>query len=241
MEKVKVLVVEDEILIADHLSEHLEDLGYEVPEVAMNYREAIELIESEHPDIAILDISLAGRKTGIDLGETIRRKYQFPFIFLTSHSDPATIDLAKKAEPSAFLTKPYTVEDLYASIEVALFNFARKREQMLDRENLVLADSLFVKQNKGFQRVDFTSIAYLASDHVYIDIFTVEGKKVTVRGTIRDLLEKLNEDFIQCHRGYIVNVKLVEAIDYLNITVAGQQIPLGKTFRDEILGRLNLV
>ncbi len=75
MSKVKILVVEDEIIIADHICDTLEALGYEALEPVINYTEAIESIETEKPDIAILDIQLSGRKTGIDIAEKIRNKY----------------------------------------------------------------------------------------------------------------------------------------------------------------------
>ena len=84
MEKKKVLVVEDEIIIADNICDSLIDLGYEVTEPAINYTEAILIIEKEKPDIAILDIHLSGKKTGIDIAKKINENYNFPFIFLTS-------------------------------------------------------------------------------------------------------------------------------------------------------------
>ncbi|GAK90001.1 sigma-54-dependent transcriptional regulator [Nonlabens ulvanivorans] len=69
MEKVKIIVVEDEILIADNICDALEDLGYEVLEPAISYSEAVQRIEDEQPDIAILDIQLSGSKSGIDLAK----------------------------------------------------------------------------------------------------------------------------------------------------------------------------
>ena len=96
MEKVKILVVEDEIIIADNLCDTLEELGYETIEPALNYTEALIQIKNEQPDIAILDIELGGSKTGIDLAQKIKDEYDFPFIFLTSNSDPLTLNKAKK-------------------------------------------------------------------------------------------------------------------------------------------------
>jgi DNA-binding response OmpR family regulator len=90
MGKVKIVVVEDEIIIADHLCETLENLGYEVFEPAISYTEGKELIDTERPDIAILDINLSGRKDGIDLAKYIRENHDIPFIFLTSFADKAT-------------------------------------------------------------------------------------------------------------------------------------------------------
>ncbi|MEM7040268.1 MAG: response regulator, partial [Bacteroidota bacterium] len=112
MRKVKILVVEDEIIIADDIADTLEDLGYEVLGPVISYSAAIPLIEEEMPDLALLDLQLSGRKSGIDLGLKINETYQFPFIFLTSNSDKATLEEAKKVEPSAYLLKPYSKEEL---------------------------------------------------------------------------------------------------------------------------------
>ncbi|MGB0430024.1 MAG: response regulator, partial [Bacteroidia bacterium] len=122
MAKVKILVVEDEIVIADNICDSLDELGYEVCEPAINYTEAVELLEAEKPDIAILDIQLAGSKDGIDLAWKIKEDYDIPFIFLTSNADPRTVDRAKKLTPPAYLIKPFVKDDLYTSIELALYN-----------------------------------------------------------------------------------------------------------------------
>ena len=144
MKKVKILVVEDEILIADNICDTLEELGYEALEPAINYTEAIETIENEKPDLAILDIQLSGTKTGIDVAKEILDNYNFPFIFLTSNADLSTINEAKKVTPSAYLVKPFSKNELFSSIEVALYNYAKKAE-LLNNENLVIKDALFLK------------------------------------------------------------------------------------------------
>jgi DNA-binding NarL/FixJ family response regulator len=94
MSKIKILVIEDEIIIADHLCDILNELGYECFEPAINYTEAIDSLKTNQPDVAIIDIQLGGKKTGIDLAEYINENYNFPFIFLTSNSDPLTIEKA---------------------------------------------------------------------------------------------------------------------------------------------------
>ncbi len=101
MTKIKILVVEDEIIIADNICNTIEKLGYQALEPAINYSEALELIETQKPDLAILDIHLSGSKTGIDLAKKIKETYSFPYIFLTSNADKITINEAKKLAPPA--------------------------------------------------------------------------------------------------------------------------------------------
>ena len=157
MSKLKVLVVEDEIIIADNICDVLEDLGYEVTEPAINYTEALVLIEQEKPDIAILDIQLSGRKTGIDIAKQIREKYNFPFIFLTSNSDKMTIDEAKEVMPPAFLIKPFTKEELYSAIEITLSNFEKKA---INEKELLSEKFLFIKIKGVYTKIIQKDILY---------------------------------------------------------------------------------
>lgn len=240
MDKVNILIVEDEVIIADNLCDTLEDFGYEVFEPVMSYKEAVEAINENCPDIAILDIQLSGKKTGIDLGIEINKKYDFPFIFLTSNSDSLTLGEAKKVEPFAFLVKPYSKEELYASIELALYNFSKQKEKAIDQENLVVKESLFIKQKQRFIRLNFTDIAFIKSDSVYLDIRMVNGKTYTVRATLNEYIEKLSRIFLRVHRSYIVNLDLLESIDHNSVVVNEQEIPVGKKHREDLLKRVNL-
>jgi len=239
MSKVKVLIVEDEIIIADDICDTLEELGYEVLEPATTYTEAIETIEAERPDIAILDIQLSGKKSGVDLAGAINETYQFPFIFLTSNTDKITLEEAKKVEPLAYLVKPFSKEEIYTSIEVALYNYSKRKEQSLNQENLVIKDALFIKENKVFLRLNFSDILYLKSDHVYIEIMMLNGDKHTVRGSLNDFINKLGPTFFRNHRSFIVNLDHMQEVDHVGITVNNEHLPIGKKQREELLARLN--
>ena len=107
MSKIKIGIVEDEMLIALGISEALKELGYDVTEVANSYTEALEMIVNEKPDILLLDIQLSGHKDGIDLAWKIKNDFQIPFIFLTANADLATVERAKNVSPQAYLIKPF--------------------------------------------------------------------------------------------------------------------------------------
>ena len=126
MNKVKVGVVEDELIIAYNIIDALEELGYSSVGPVTNFTEGIELIKNEQPDILLLDIILSGNKDGIDLAWHIKENYNIPFIFLTSHADKSTVDRAKLVDPPAYLVKPFNKDELYSAIEIALFNFSSK-------------------------------------------------------------------------------------------------------------------
>ncbi|MCO6359005.1 response regulator transcription factor [Roseivirga pacifica] len=122
--KKNVLVLENEVLIADDLCDTLEDLGYAVFEPALTYQAAINTLDSENVDIAILDIDLGSKKTGMDVAMYIRANHNIPFVYLSSHSDQKTIELAKNTMPYAFLVKPFVSADVLTALEIALNNHA---------------------------------------------------------------------------------------------------------------------
>jgi len=239
MAKVKVLIVEDELIIAEEIRDVLEELDYEVYEPANTYTAAIEAIEEEIPDIAIVDINLSGRKTGIDLAAKINSEYNFPFIFLTSNTDRITLEEAKQVEPLAYLVKPYSKQELFTSIEVALYNYSKQRAQAFDQGSLIIKNSLFIKQNKAFIRLNFEDILYLVSDHVYMEIVMTNGKKHTVRGTLNEYMNRLGPNFVRSNRSYIAYLDHLVEINHGYLILNGAEVPVGKKQRDDILSRLN--
>ncbi|ARV15469.1 LytR/AlgR family response regulator transcription factor [Polaribacter sp. SA4-12] len=240
MSKVKILVVEDEVIIADNICDALDGLGYKALEPAINYTEAILRIEEEKPDIAILDIQLSGKKTGIDIAKKIKESYNFPFIFLTSNSDAFTVNLAKEVMPPAYLVKPFSKDELYTSIEIALHNFSKKIGEV-DTENLIIKDSLFVKDKGSYSKIHFDDILYLKSSHVYIEIVLKSNKKMVVRTSLNDILEKLNDNFVRVHRGFIINTKYLSQITQTSVKILSEEIPIGKKYKEDIVKRINLI
>lgn len=240
MSKVRILVVEDEIIIADNICDALEDLGYEVSEPAITYSEAIETIKEFKPDLAILDIQLSGKKDGIDIAQTIKDDYNIPFIFLSSNSDVRTVGRAKEVAPSAYLVKPFSKEELYTSIEIALSNFSNLEDLSAPKtENK--QNALFIKQKNLFIKIKFDDILFVKSDHVYIEIYTKKGEKYLVRGSLNDYISKLGTCFVRVHRGYVVNMNHVDAFEHELVVIGKESIPLGKTYRGDFLNEINLM
>lgn len=239
MEKVKILVVEDEVIIADNICDTLEELGYETLEPAINYTEAVEIIENEKPDIAILDIQLSGKKTGIDLAKKINEDFDFPFIFLTSNADKATVNDAKTVNPPAYLVKPFSREELYTSIEIALHNYSKNSGETSE-SNLIIKDALFIKDKGLFSKILFSEILFIRSSHVYVEIILKDKSVQVVRGSLNDIIHKLSSKFIRVHRGYIINADYLQKINHTSLKINNEDIPIGKTFRDDLLSQLNL-
>lgn len=240
MSKVKIVVVEDEIIIADNICEALIDLGYDVAEPAISYSEALDTIKEFKPDLAMLDIRLSGKKDGIDLAQIIMEKHNIPFIFLTSNTDTETLERAKKVSPAAYLIKPFSKEELYSSIEIALSNFTQRKKEY-EEKSITRQNALFIKQKQLFIKVNFEDILFIQSDHVYIEIIATDKHKYLVRGSLNEYINKLDNNFIRVHRGYIVNMQRIVAIDQDYVKIENQGIPIGKNYKEEFLKRINLV
>ena len=129
MEKVKTLIVEDEVIVARDLQRNLEKMGHKVASMVPSGEQAIQEIEREVPDLVLMDIVLQEGMDGIEAAEIIRSRFDIPVIFLTAHRDMATFERAKKAEPFGYITKPFQKEDLRKVIEIALLRHKAEQEK----------------------------------------------------------------------------------------------------------------
>ena len=239
MSKIKIAVVEDEILIADSICNTLNELGYDALEPAMTYTEALKTIDKHKPDLAILDIQLSGKKDGIELAWKIKEDYDIPFIFLTSNADKLTVDRAKRVAPPAYLVKPFNKDELYTSIEIAIFNHAKSNADQHD--SAIIKDAIFVKQKSVFQKVPFSDIMVIKSDHVYLEIILANGQTILVRDSLNEYIKRLNKHFFRVHRGYIVNLEHLTGIDSHSVIIGDEhEVPIGKNYREQLLQQVRL-
>jgi DNA-binding NarL/FixJ family response regulator len=124
-----VLIVEDEPLVAEDIALALEKNDFTVSAIAYNKEDALAALQTNLPDMAILDINLNGAMQGIEIATIVGSQYHIPFIFLTSYSDKRTLTDAKFTEPAGYIVKPFTEAGLYSTLEVALYNYAQKNKQ----------------------------------------------------------------------------------------------------------------
>ena len=134
MSKTTILVVEDEGIVAMELARKLEQLGYEVAGTAERGEEAVALAARLRPDLVLMDILLIGAMDGIDTAEAICRDQDVPVVYLTAHSDPATLARAKLTGPFGYILKPFELRDLATQIEMALYRHQADRQVRQQRE-----------------------------------------------------------------------------------------------------------
>jgi putative two-component system response regulator len=120
MNSEKIMVVEDEWVVSDHLCRSLEDLGYTICSTASAGDEAIRKVEADSPDLILMDIVLRGKMDGIEAAYWINSQFNIPIIYLTAYTNPEYIERAKQTKPFSYLVKPFHQKELYANIEMAL-------------------------------------------------------------------------------------------------------------------------
>ncbi len=244
MKEIVVGIVEDELIIADNIADSLHSLGYKSAGPALNFTDGLEMLENEQPDIVLLDIILSGKKDGVDLAWKIKEEYDLPFIFLTSHADKATVDRAKQAEPHAYLVKPFNKDELYSAIEVAMHNFVHNKRvenesEVQPNSNYLLKDCLFIKDKDTFFKIRFDEITYLKNDHVYIEVHTA-GRSYLTRSNMSEYLEKMPGNFLRIHRSYAINIDHLTQIEGDEVIIGDTRIPIAKSYKNELLSKLQI-
>jgi len=135
MNSEKIMVVEDEWVVADQLCRSLEDLGYRICSTASAGDEAIRKVEADSPDLILMDIVLKGKMDGIEAADRINSQFNIPMIYLTAYTNQEYIERAKQTKPFSYLVKPFHQNELYANIEMALHRHLVDKEikDYLDR------------------------------------------------------------------------------------------------------------
>ncbi|KYG72297.1 LytTR family two component transcriptional regulator [Roseivirga ehrenbergii] len=255
MEKVRVLVVEDEVIIAQSIISMIEKMGYECVGTAIRATKGLELAKTLKPDIALLDINLKGEETGIWLAGELKRELNIPYVFLTSLGDKKTIEEATSTMPYGYLLKPVAQQSVYAAIETALARFSQENKTPAQKEatlsvsksfdekeeekpSLLIKDALFIKDEYQYVKIILSEIDYIKSDGNYIEIHS-QGKKKVLKETLKNMETKLPADiFFQTHRSYLVNVEKIESIGGNSIKVNNEELPIVKERRDALLAYL---
>lgn len=243
---VKILIVEDDMIIAANISLQLSNLGYEVTAIVPRGEEAILQIEENQPDIVLLDIHLKGALDGIATAQEMQKNYDIPIIYLTANADEATFNRAKATRPYAFISKPFKKLDLQRAIELTINRMAESQalesEQERTREApFILSDRIFVRHKDSMVKIFLEDILYIEADRNYCRIFT-KNKEYLLAITLKIMEEKLSpQHFIRVHRSYIVNIAQVDEVAESHVVIARKAIPLSKSLREELLKRIQTI
>jgi len=224
-DKLNVLIVEDNSLVAFELRSNIEAMGHDVVDAVSTASSAEAIIDRQDIDLALLDINIKGDRDGISVASYLQNK-GIPFIYLTSYYDEATLDRVKETNYSAFIAKPYTELDLKLNIELA----KRKKDFPNHSDK---KDFYAYTDNKMRKKIMYDDVLYIKSDDNY-SVFHQNEKKILVRIPLKNLAEELKDRrFFRIHRSYMINVDKIQSFSNNTVIINSQNIPISNSHRKE--------
>ncbi|CAL67600.1 LytR/AlgR family response regulator transcription factor [Christiangramia forsetii] len=245
-EKIKILIVEDEMIIAANISLQLNELGYEVTGIVPRGEEALMHIKSEAPDILLLDINLKGNLDGIETALEMQKNHDIPVIYLTANADDVHFNRAKETHPYGFIAKPFKKLDLQRAIELTITQISCKDDNKTDVESqnteaFILSDCIFVRHLNSMVKVNIIDILYIEAERNYCRIFS-NNKEYLLVMTLKEMDKKLPaRHFLRIHRSYIINISQIKEISTSHIVIGRKAIPISKSLKKELLKRLQTI
>ncbi len=247
-EKINIVIVEDEFVIAEDIRARLEVAGYHVVNTFDRAEAALPFILDNIPDILLVDINLQGKKDGIELVEALQLKVNLPVAFITANSDAATYDRAKKTHPHAFLVKPFTTSNLLAAVDLALYHFSVETtpsqiERPVERDHpegqFLVNQCLFVRTNGKYKKICNNDILFIEAGGSYLHIQT-RTERHTLSQNLTHFQKKTPlPNLVRIHRSYIVNVDHVDSFEDSYLFIQNHKLPLSDNFKTDFLARIH--
>ncbi|MGY6562706.1 MAG: LytR/AlgR family response regulator transcription factor [Luteibaculaceae bacterium] len=209
------VIVEDELIIADHLSMILESQGVEVLALASSLEEAAATL-NDNPSFYFLDIRLAEGDSGLDFGKILKEK-GIPFIYITANSENEVITRAATTEPRQYITKPFKERDILAAVQLLKIRILKAQTvELLTRE--------------GKAKINISDILFCEADGAYTTI-VCEQKSHLVRMHLGQLEEILPEYFVRVHRSFLVNKNQIKVKRNGYLIFGEVSIPVSRSFK----------
>jgi DNA-binding LytR/AlgR family response regulator len=247
----KILIVEDEILVATDIEESLESLGYEVQNSVATGLDAIAEVEKSLPDLILMDINLKGDMTGIEAAKAISSNHNVPIIYLTANADISTINQAKVALPYGYIIKPFTDKDLQTNIEIALYKFENDMKLKMESEQFNTffdlkdheKNQMIIHGTKGLEKINIDEVYFLErkDEQTAIHLFDEE---IVSNKTLEEMIEFFPKNkFIQVSNQFVINASKVFVVKHPEVIIADKMSVITvdadrKSLLDNIIGEL---
>lgn len=243
-EEIEILIIEDDPLTAESTSLLLQEFGFTVKAVANTVESALSNLTKTTFDIALVDIDLNGKQSGIELGTIITNQFHIPFIFITGITDADVIAEAVKAKPAAYLVKPPNAATLFACIQNAIQNFETK--QVATNNINTPTNFFFMKTGNKLKKVFWDEIVVLSSSGNYTILTTKDKTEHYLRSSLAMTLkfqipQTHQPNFLQLSRSEAVQINYITEIEEDEIITPIKRISLSKTYIKEIKERLNIL
>jgi DNA-binding LytR/AlgR family response regulator len=240
--KARILIVEDDMIIAANISLQLTNLGYEITGIESRGEEAIGHVKGNTPDLLLMDVNLKGALSGIDTVMAIQEFSDVPVVYLTANSDEVCFKKAKETHPKAFMAKPFNKLELQRTIELVIDQIAEKKNEPKPNGGVeVLGDRIFVRHHGKMEKLLLDDILFIEADRNYCTIVTDTGK-FTLTSSLKGMVEKLPKGYlIRVHRSYMVNISKLDVVADHHLEINRKVIPLGKSYKNELFGRIQTI
>ncbi len=241
-EDIKILIVEDDMIIGANLSLQLTTLGYDILGIVSRGEEAIVHAKIHPPDIVLLDINLKGAINGIETAQAIQQFMDIPIIYLTANNDQLTFEKAKETHPRAFIDKPFNKLNLQRTIALVV---EQLKEHPMPKQTAqaleIVHDRIFVRHNGKMEKLLLNDILYIEADRNYCTIIT-SSEIFVLTCTLKNMEDKLPQSkFLRVHRSFIVNLKKLDVIADTHLEIGRKVIPIGKSYKDLLLNHIHTI
>lgn len=180
MKKIKILVVEDETIVALDIKHALIRLDFEVTDTVTNYDDALLSAKSQKPDLLLTDIHLEHSKSGIEIARDIQTIAPIPIIYLTAFSDDATIHEAVKTEPVSYMLKPFKRDELKSNIMLAMYKMNQSKEKKTQKQCISLGHGFYFEPKERTLYFEEMSIKLSTKENEFLSLLIeANGKLVT--------------------------------------------------------------
>lgn len=216
MPKGKIIIIEDEFFVADHLATLVNSLGYLVGGTYHSGEDFLKKTDWNF-DAALVDIFLSKRMTGLEVAHKLKEHHK-PFIFLTANQDTKTLKEAAHLSPKAYISKPFKENDITAALEIISHNLSPK---------------IKVRGAHGLEFLNADDINFVKGDGAYVEIHTAQGMTLQ-RKLLKEIEEELPDFFVRVHRSYLVNQRNIEQHNSSAVYIQNQEIPVSRSYRDNL-------
>lgn len=230
-----ILIVEDEIELAENIRDLLEEDGYLVSSILENAQDTLDYLNDHQVDLILMDIQIKGPIDGIDLAYKIKEKSSTPIVFSTAYSSREILDRLSQNMYDGYLVKPFTRDSLHASIHLGL-----RRGKEKDLQKNVIIPTLKIIDKGLIVPLPVTDILYMKAYGLYSKVVT-SAKIYVIREILKNVEEKLPKDhFLRVHKSYLVNLCHVDMFNAKRISIKDHQIPVRRGLYKELKERLHV-
>jgi len=250
--KIKLLIVEDEVILADEIEASLMEAGYDVVGNVCTGEEALNIVKANSIDLILMDINLKGNYDGIETTKLIQKRYNIPIIYLTDIKSKSIWEKAKVTNPAAYLIKPFNQLEVDIAFQIALKNASSKNEYNLDpKQDLEksrfsafnIEDRLYLRVGNKFIRILLEDILFIKGAGSYCEL-KIDSKEQphVLSFNLSQFKRKIPFDQLErIHKSYIININKITSFEGNRLFIDKYEIPIGKNYREEFMEKFKLI